>query len=121
MFEYLVLADRDVTVSAIYRALLRLFEAKGGSRMGVGIPDRLSNERRKSEIDELSARIISDIIATEKRDLSVVPAETIREYTSLLTQIASSRYVSKNDARSEAIRFLQEIDPAKAEYGLVTN
>ena len=119
MFEYLLTVDRDVAVAAIYRALIRLFEAKGGSRVRVGIPDQLSTKARaKTEIELLCTRIIVDITTAEKQDLAAVPPEGVRKYTAALSKVAGSRYTAEQDVRSEAIRFLKEIDPANAEYGL---
>jgi hypothetical protein len=116
MFDYLLTAERNDAVSAIYKALLCLFEAKGGSHVRAGIPDRLSNESRI--VEELSKRIITDITAAERQDLASIPADVVGKYTAALTTVASSRYTATPDVRSEAIRFLKEIDPANSEHGL---
>jgi hypothetical protein len=119
MFEYLLSAERDIAVAAIYRALLRLFEAKGGSRSRVGVPDRLSSKVSSgSEVERLCARVLFDIMDEEKQELASISREAVSRYTGLLAGIASSRYTAGIREKSQAARFLKQIDPANAENGL---
>jgi hypothetical protein len=109
VFDYLLNAERDVVVSAIYRALLRLFESKGGSKARV--PERLSSRiSSRNEVEKLAARILFDIMEVEQRDLASLPPEEVRRYTTCLSRVASSRYTADKTVRSEALRFLKEID-----------
>lgn len=122
MFEYLMTADRDVAVSAIYRALLRLFEAKGGSRARAGVPDRLScRVTSGNEAEKLCVRILFDIMDEEEQELALLSREAVSRYTQMLATIASSRYSAGTRTRSEAARFLKQIDPANAEDGLAVH
>lgn len=112
MFEYLQKIERDVAVAAIYGALLRLFESKGGSHARAGVPEKLScTLSRGNDAERFATRIVFDIMDAENHhDLSTLPREPIARYTALLAQIASSRYSAGNSARSEAARFLKRID-----------
>jgi hypothetical protein len=119
MFDYLAKADRDAAISAIYGALLRLFESKLGGRA-----DHLTNEQSgmtttgQSQVDKLTAQILSEIADAEKKSLAAIPPEQISRYTADLAKLASSRYSASRGVRSDAARFLNEIDPANAEADL---
>ncbi|HEX3108835.1 MAG TPA: hypothetical protein VHU41_07045 [Thermoanaerobaculia bacterium] len=119
VFDYLLTVERDLAVAAIYRAMLRLFEAKGGSRARAGVPEKLScTLSRGNDVEKLSARIVFDIMDAEEQELSGLSREAISRYTALLAKVASSRYSAEKRVRSEAVRFLKEIDPETADEGL---
>lgn len=119
MFEYLQKIERDVAVAAIYGALLRLFELKGGSRARAGVPEKLSCMLSKgNDVEKFTTRIVFDIMEAENHDLSTLPRESIGRYTALLAQMASSRYSAGNRVRSEAARFLKEIDRETVDDGV---
>jgi hypothetical protein len=119
MFEYLAKAERDVAISAIYGALLRLFEAKlAGRTAPVTVEMSPGQLAGRNEIEKLIARILFDIVDAEKKDLASISPEQTSSYTAHLAKLASSRYSASKGVRSDAARFLNEIDPANAESDL---
>ena len=119
MFAYLAKADRDAAIGAIYGALLRIFESKlGGQATHVPVGQGIQETSSQTLVEQLTSRILCDITEAEKKGLAEISSEQISRYTADLAKLASSRYSASKGVRSEAARFLNEIDPANTEADL---